>query len=77
MKVSPSTILATISETDSLAEAVSLWLEAIVNGSSLKGEPAEGQDWLFQSGLYQAIQDGRVARQVKATRGDTRVLQAA
>lgn len=58
-------------------EAVSLWLEAITNGILVREGSTEGQDWLFQSGLYQAIQGGRVAKQVKANVGERRVLQAA
>ncbi len=58
-------------------EPVSLWLESVVNSTAVKESFSEGQDWLFQSGLCQAIQGGRVAREVKATRGDIRVLQAA
>ncbi len=58
-------------------EAVSLWLRAVVNSTLTREISPKGMDGLFQSGLYQSIRGGKVARQVKANAGETRVLQAA
>lgn len=72
-----SHLSSAISHESEMEQAITIWLQGIVDDTLGVGDDAERQSGLVQSGLYQAIQGGTVVTQVKANVEEHRVLQAA